>query len=128
MKTSELTGAQLDYWVAKAMGLPLRADVWHGDGVFVGHGSGDLTPFAPSTDWTQAGPIIDRFNIVMWPAEGDLGEYAHALGEMAAGDRTGWLDLGPGHDLVILGETKLIAAMRAFVRMRFGEDLPDDAG
>ena len=130
MKTSELTGAQLDYWVAKALGYRSVTDVpeavlgfW-----YAGESDGGPQAWAPSTNWHQAGPIIARFNIVMWPAEGDLGEYAHALGEMDAGDRTGWLDLGPGHDLVILGETKLIAAMRAFVRMRFGEDLPDDAG
>lgn len=117
MKTSELTGAQLDYWVAKAMGLPLRADVWHGDGVFVGHGSGGLASFAPSTDWTQGGPIIEREQISI------------GYGDQGGRERGGWTAFVHEVDgLEFDFESPLVAAMRAFVASKFGENLPDDAG
>lgn len=132
MKASELIGAQLDYWVAKGLGYTVQSSRSLPKGEFMWTATTqDLRSIGGlshkfSEDWGLGGPIIDRFNIIVWPAEGDLGELAHALGEMDAGDKTGWLDLGPHYDLVFLGPTKLIAAMRAFVRMQFGEDLPDE--
>jgi hypothetical protein len=124
MKASDLIGAELDYWVARGVGK--KVSRWGGEYTVDGQGD-QYNPvrWSPSTDWAQGGPIIERFNIIVWPAEGELGELAHALGEMNAGDKTGWLDLGPHYDLVFLGPTKLIAAMRAFVRMQFGDELPD---
>lgn len=140
MKVAELSGVDLDYWVAKAMDLPLRGDVWHGDGVFVGHGSGDLSPFAPSTDWTAGGPLIESNQVFLSPPHSK-----HVSGGLAAGWRTendwtatvsarvrtyrepgdeGWVKdqgrVGRG-----AGATPLIAAMRAIVTSVYGREVPD---
>ena len=69
MKTSELTGATLDWAVAKCepddtlaiyfdedTGEPLEHDDWQ-----------DNQTYSPSTNWAQGGPIIEREKIdVMW--------------------------------------------------------------
>jgi hypothetical protein len=47
MKTSELTGAALDWAVAKCEGAVYHGPAWT----------------KPSTDWAQGGPIIDREKI-----------------------------------------------------------------
>lgn len=49
MKTAELTGAALDWAVAKCEGLRTYIEVVEG--------------FKPSTDWAQGGPIIEREQI-----------------------------------------------------------------
>jgi hypothetical protein len=52
MKTSELTGAALDWAVAKCEGVLMR---WE-------RSTHDEAPleYSPSTDWAQGGPIIER--------------------------------------------------------------------
>lgn len=53
MKTSELTGAALDWAVAKCVGAV---------------GAEDRLPwYCPSTDWAQGGPIIEREKIELVP-------------------------------------------------------------
>jgi hypothetical protein len=67
VKTSDLEGAQLDYWVARAEGLSnprvedglcwvayVDCDNKHGKSVEID------AAFSPLTDWAQAGPIIER--------------------------------------------------------------------
>jgi hypothetical protein len=54
MKTSELTGAALDWAVAKCEGL--RFEEWETWGNY-------------STDWAQGGPIIEREGIALLPPE-----------------------------------------------------------
>lgn len=56
--SDELIGWELDFEVAKALGLPLSKDVWHGDGVFVGHGSGEWEAFIePILDFRTQDPV-----------------------------------------------------------------------
>ena len=72
MKTAELTGALLDYWTARAEGVPaeqleirevprtdwkicVRAFVW-GDGSVIGCGRLDY-----STNWALAGPLVEKY-------------------------------------------------------------------
>jgi hypothetical protein len=50
MKVSELSGAQLDWAVAKAEGFTPKTRI-----------------FKPSTDWEQGGPIIERERIRLDP-------------------------------------------------------------
>lgn len=85
MKTSELEGAELDYWVAKAEGHAeielsrftrggekrLRCEV-----VLPGEdGQTYWTEYEPSSDWERAGPIIEREGIgLAW----DAGEWMAA--------------------------------------------------
>jgi len=67
VKTSDLEGAQLDYWVARAEGLSNPrveggccwvASINCDDGPAMS-GKADAA-FSPSTDWARAGPIIER--------------------------------------------------------------------
>jgi hypothetical protein len=54
MKTSELTGAALNWAVACAR--------WGG-------GNFGIDGFSPSTDWAQGGPIIEREGIALLPPQ-----------------------------------------------------------
>lgn len=99
MKTSELAGSQLDFWVARAEGVDASTD--------------SQLKFTPSTDWAQGGPIIEREKImVAWNAS-----------EWMAGV-TNFVDRSEGH--LSKGPTALVAAMRAFVTSRLGDVVSDD--
>jgi len=62
IKTSELTGAALDWAVAKCEGWDVADDFWITDPGEAGTGQ-PLSDFRPSTDWAQGGPIIERKHI-----------------------------------------------------------------
>lgn len=109
MKTSELTGAELDAWVARAEGYKARTDDecdwWDADdGGFVRQ-----KEWEPSTDWAQGGPIIERERININERDGDC------WGAFYSGK---WTKFGP---------TPLIAAMRTFVASKYGDTVPDEA-
>lgn len=118
MKVSELSGAQLDYWVAKALGLKPIADDDPEYGVridpYVPEGMEMEGPwydrFAPSKFWQQGGPIIDRDDI-------QLGGYGTNRQAEIRDDSKPWV--------LQWGETTLIAAMRAKVAHVYGEEVPD---
>jgi len=127
MKTSEMTGAALDWAVGVAEGLQ-----WQNDdpevGLYLrrGHEYRDdrlvlndldyyimedwnLTLYSPSTDWAQGGPIIEREII----ATGRGGAYEHNFWRACA-----------GHSSVSShGPTPLIAAMRCFVASKLGDNI-----
>ena len=116
MKVSELTGAALDWAVAKCEGLLII------DGgnlqVFKGqlkvHPAKLGTVYAPSTDWAQGGPIIGREKISLRP------DYWENGGCKAFIDRGGSAKniIAPMH-----GPTPLIAAMRCYVASKLGDDI-----
>jgi len=105
MKTSQLAGVELDYWVARAEGY-----VW----------APEIQPLsargvpAYSTDWAQGGPIIDAKAIYFEPSnyQTDGPIFAYVLRDGA-----------PLHGEY--GDTRLQAAMRAYVASEFGEDVGD---
>jgi len=109
MKTSELTGAALDWAVAKcegsvnidASGLPWLPDESPNE-------YGEAVWFKPSTDWAQGGPIIERAGICINSDVEGAGEdwVAHLPG---------------GRD--VNGPTPLIAAMRCFVASKLGPEV-----
>jgi hypothetical protein len=107
-KVSELEGALLDTAVAKAEGLSLphfvSASV-HGDAE---------REWSPSDTWEDGGPIIERERIACEYVGGPLGWEALMDGTFKDQD----------HGL--FGPTLLIAAMRAYVASKFGDevDLP----
>jgi len=117
MKVQEVTGALLDYWVARAegwtFGPPHRThewDVWRdSDGSIVG--TIPAQAFQPSTDWAQAGPIIERERIALDPLtrQGTTGEWVAQI-------------TGPCQ----FADTPLGAAMRAYVASKFGDEVPDE--
>lgn len=123
IKTSELTGAALDWAVAKAEGrdevtirLVCGIAGWAG-GDYNGHHT--WNGWYPSTDWAQGGPIIERERLgVCYYHEADGWEVPNwAAWRTDIDDR-----------VQITGETALIAAMRCFVASKLGDevDVPEE--
>lgn len=103
MKTTELTGAALDWAVAKAMGL-IHSNRWTQLHIL------DPEGYSPSTDWSQGGPIIEREKIET--------KYI--------GNTFGWrafLKFNTDPMLCYSGLTPLIAAMRCYVASKLGEEI-----
>ena len=93
MKTSELTGAALDWAVAKCEGHKINKRT--------------LCHYNPSTNWSQGGPIIDREKIGTGFGVGidfDRWEAGYTTPE----------ETGP---------TPLIAAMRCYVANKLGDNV-----
>ena len=111
IKTSELTGAALDW----AVGECTKVNTY-------------MVNYHPSTDWAEGGPIIEWEGI-------DL--YCNVPSSVCVGKDTsaGWVPswraklarCGVGSDM-FYGPTPLIAAMRCFVASKMGEtiDIPDE--
>ena len=108
MKVSELKGAELDYWVAMAAGLPVEI-LNPGKAQIVREPKLGGTWYKFSTDWAQSGPIIEQEGI-------ELDRYIPE--EDATPEWEAWCR--HGHQR---GKTPLLAAMRAYVASRFGEDV-----
>lgn len=71
--------------------------------------------WSPSTNWSQGGPIIERERI----------DIINNGSEWAAGfDVEQWqVAMGVGLPRIAYGPTPLIAAMRAYVASKFGEEV-----
>jgi len=112
IKTSELSGAALDWAVAKVEGKALV------DGcLFTKDPDDEQVLFSPSTNWSQGGPIIERkwLDITPWPNESD--------------EELRWqCKQHDSIDCVAFGPTPLIAAMRCYVASKLGDtvDVPDE--
>ena len=109
MKTSELTGAALDWAVAKCENVEPDENnkpIWFGDG-------DERVEYTPSTNWAQGGPIIERERIAI--------AYEPSL---IYDDSCRWKALcamsDKGHEY---GPTPLIAAMRCYVASKLGDDI-----
>lgn len=110
MKTNELTGAALDWAVAKAQGNkygsvtfdPYTKRVYETLGLMLAG-----YDFRPSTDWKTGGPILEREQIGLEPPFGSV-IYWNAL--LADGT-------------VYMGMSPLIAAMRCYVASKLGDDV-----
>ncbi len=112
MKTSELTGAALDWAVCLALG---RADM------LIDPDDGEMMAsddFDYSTDWAQGGSIIERERIGLWPSATLEGMWAARPDYEIYPDR-----LPPAY-----GPTPLIAAMRCYVASKLGDevDVPEE--
>lgn len=128
MKTAELIGENLNYWVARANGWVQAkgGGLWchrlDADGAC--RDSADVVAeqqtssgqgWNPSEVWDQGGPIIERERIELvtniegeWTAEVDPYNYRH----------------DPGKAPTATGTGPLVAAMRAYVASKFGEEVP----
>lgn len=116
MKTNELTDALLDYWVARAEGVPAAEleirqipipEHRHlsPDGMTCTRNYHDGVDY--STDWAQGGPLIEK----------------HELKTRKCGD--GWFVSGDSLAVCGAGATLLQAVCRAVVRGKFGDEVPD---
>jgi hypothetical protein len=118
MKTSELTGAALDWAVAKCEGWVAGTN--DDDLVsFVLESSSDEMHFWPSTDWAQGGPIIEREKIGIWFSENAVDDEGSPLRQAKW-----YAELCSAYT----GDTPLEAAMRAYVDTRLGDevDVPEE--
>ena len=116
IKTSEATELQLNWLVAKCEGF-IKVSMWSDHiGVCKKHSFEDERRWAPSTNWAQGGPIIEREGI------------CHASirqGRRIVGWRAAYIHDGVfGFD----SPTPLIAAMRCYVASKLGEEVevPDE--
>ena len=102
LKANELTGAALDWAVAKCEGMVPNTP-------FIA--SNKEYTFKPSTDWAQGGTIIERERITV--------EYS--------ADPDTWCACIMA-DQEVYGPTALIAAMRCYVASEMGEEVevPDE--
>jgi hypothetical protein len=130
MKTNELTGAALDWAVAKCEGA---TDEWRDDGPFWWDGvpcirsGGHDVNYRPSSEWWLGGPIIDREDIAMsatpdglWAAYAPKGTRLVQHGGQAV-EVFNWTYKQQGY-------SPLIAAMRCYVASKLGDeiDLPKE--
>lgn len=119
IKTSELSGAALDWAVAKCEGI---TEIGAPEGIsfeeefILMHDAGD---FAYSTDWSEGGPIIERESI-------DIEKHSEGYweGSIYAYDNDGWGTCTYNYK----GPTPLIAAMRCYVASKLGDtvEIPDE--
>lgn len=123
VKTAELIGPALDWAVAQAAGWAVEIKP-HGEysNASTGHklkgrsyrlwmvSDVETEECAPSTDWSQGGPLIARYNIDL----NHMGAKGDSI-EACLND----FDLMRGW--VIEGETHLVAACRAIVAAKLGD-------
>lgn len=125
IKTSELTGAQLDRAVMTALGFTFNGKHWtDGQGHYYRHDD------SPSTDWSQGGPIIERECIGIlfdsgsacrkpnWFATPD-DQCTTSSYEGENFDPTFMVNESTG----LRGPTPLIAAMRCYVASKLGDEI-----
>ncbi len=129
IKTSELTGAALDWAVAKCEGKEVNVHsaamiIKRRLQVLTQEEADTLSPPKPylvvpgvgnaaySTDWAQGGPIIEREMITLQPVVRP----------------DGWVARTQKCDSVWEGQYPLIAAMRCYVASKLGDDveIPDE--
>jgi hypothetical protein len=117
IKTSELTGIALDWAVAKCEEFKLsKIGPGNKTGVYRVDGESwyeTRTVYAPSSEWAQGGPIIERERLCVMPWSGE------------------WnctTDSSKLHSHASHGPTPLIAAMRCYVASKLGDtvEIPSD--
>ena len=130
MKTSELTGAALDWAVAKAEGwlepkfgeqkprVVVDTEFWVDRPAVCWNPRPQVyydPEYHPSTDWAQGGPIIERESITLNydNLDGTGPCKAYYLSTLFE-EEEGWHQYGP---------TPLIAAMRCYVASKLGDEV-----
>jgi hypothetical protein len=131
MEVEKLTGAQLDYWVARAEGRKLeqRNGEW-----FVENDDRDwmfeLEFYTPHKSWPSAGSIIESNNIQLSPPTSRVHRHGGpnaGWGQAGVWSACTWHRGEDGRRSIAHDEkSPLVAAMRCFVRSKFGEHVPDE--
>ena len=127
MKTAELTGAILDFWVARAEGIPAEQleirTVPRTELRIVVRKRLDVAPRAGaalevlnySQNWLQGGPLIEKHHLLL---ESDMGQKWQASVLLHHSD-------GNPYWGFYEAPTVLIAVCRAVVRAAFGDEVED---
>ena len=107
IKTSELTGAALDWAVAKCAGVdPETLNTKTGVVYSLRYGV-----YTPSTNWAQGGPIIEREGVTLTQYD----DYPNWSATLYATDYN--------EHTHVTAPTPLIAAMRCYVASKLGDDV-----
>ncbi|MEE4652817.1 phage protein NinX family protein [Pseudomonas alliivorans] len=131
VKTADLVGAALDWAVGRALGAEVKPHAFcEAPGSYL-HPNCTVFPngraashWQPSTDWSQGGPLIEKFGVLLSPKE----SMVHVHG----GPNAGWQESGSwGATIFRKGEHRrkahnhesepLVAAMRCVVGWSLGE-------
>lgn len=131
IKTQDLTGAALDWAVAKCVGHldagRVVVDLRYMSGEDPVRWEPQLSTYYssaynPSTNWAQGGPIIEREGITVQTDPTD------AIPDAWSAYFRGALFNDDGTDFFRNGPTPLIAAMRCFVASKLGDevDVPEE--
>jgi len=119
IKTAELTGAALNWAVAKCEGYDyaiVDGAVLTGETRYEAETADDTygcesdEVYEPSTDWSQGGPIIEREGISVAYIDDNIADGA-------------WFSSTVGGDENAEGPTPLIAAMRCYVASKLGDEV-----
>jgi len=114
-RVADLTGAELNYWVARANGIAAQdleiRDVPRTDWKICVYTAPPIHGWmykpqrvvAYSTDWDQGGPLIEKHRIMIFP---EMGRWSSTL-----------------NGIPCVGDTALIAAMRALVASIYGDEV-----
>jgi len=110
VKTSELSGAALDWVVAEADGTP----IYRSGKTMTRMDMDGNVYWKPSTDWAQGGQIIE--------------DECLDLEHRPAGASREWYAVSKHQAIFGSGDTPLIAAMRCFVALALGleVEVPED--
>lgn len=119
IKTSELSGVALDWAVAKAAAVEVyrRTGGMISDGEFVLMLGDHSAVFSPSTDWSQCGPLIERFGVTIMKYDSSCLDADRAnlwSAQLDGGNMDSWCADSP---------TPLIAACRAIVAAKLGDEV-----
>ena len=120
-RVAELEGVELDLWVAKADGVDAVLSDVYTDGSRSAvtfycrdhNGILDGRCYSPSRHWGDGGAIIERERIALDPITRNRNHTAEWQAQV-------WVPFA-----VQTGPTPLIAAMRAFVESKFGEEVEE---
>lgn len=126
IKTSELIGSNLDWAVAVAVGAHCQesgsTDLHTGKHWIVsGFRAMRWDDWTPSTDWSQGGPLIERFGVTVIKYDDsciDADKANQWCAQLDGGNMDSWTADSP---------TTLIAACRAIVAAKLGDgvDVPE---
>lgn len=123
VKVAELIGPALDWAVAQAVGQPIVVVPWAGmSDASTGHkmkyhwhrvlvdADVDREEWTPTCDWSQGGPLIDRYDIMF-----DVKSFALPPHNRLIAYRRGKPELAK------VGHHRLVAACRAIVAAKLGD-------
>lgn len=109
IKTSELSGVALDWAVAQAVGIEVKL-IRHSTGycAYIDY-LGEVL-FDPSEDWAIGGPLIAKYLMDFCV------DHPHTIGAALCDENGMYMNM-------LFGETHLIAACRAIVAAKLGDEV-----
>lgn len=122
MKTADMEGSKLAEFVARANGWIIELE---GEETICFDDLGQVHSFGqfgyrPDSNWHEAGPIIERESICIFPnIDGTWNAYVYPL------VKDFYIDSMEISSKCINCKHPLIAAMRAYVVSKFGAEVPD---